>query len=205
MSVTIHGVGKSRAMRNLWMAEELGLPYTHDPIDFRGGDDAVASLRAINDLAQVPVLTDGEFVLTESLAINLYLAKKAGGPLAPRDLREDALMMKWTLFGATQLEAPCFAILAHSFLLPEAQRDAKVLADSLAKVARPLAHLNKALASDGYLVGGRFTAADVNVGACIFFLRMRGDVIDQHPALAAWWSRTKERAAFQTALRIRGD
>lgn len=206
MTITIHGTPKSRAIRAIWMAEELGLPYAHEPVDFRDGGTQTDAYRALNDMGQVPTLQDGDFVLTESLAINLYLAKKIGGPLAPRNLVEDALMMKWTLFGATQLEPCGLAVLMNSAALPEDKRDPKLVDENLAKAQRPLAHLDLALDhGKGHLVGDRFTAADLNVGMCVYYFRTRPDAIAAHANVAAWWNAIKERPAFKRAMTIRGD
>lgn len=206
MTITIHGTAKSRAIRTIWMAEELGLPYAHDPVDFRDGGTTTDAYRALNDMGQVPTLSDGDLVLTESLAINLYLAKKVGGPLAPRDLVEDALMTKWTLFGATQLEPCGLLVLMNSAALPEDKRDPKLVEENLGKAKRPLAHLDRALSlGKGHLVGGRFTAADVNVGMCVYYFRTKPEAIAAHANVAAWWADIKERPAFQRAMTIRGD
>ncbi|WP_342361335.1 glutathione S-transferase family protein [Terrarubrum flagellatum] len=206
MSVTIHGTAKSRAVRNIWMAEELGLAYAHDPVDFRDGGSMKPDYLALNDMGQVPAMSDEGVVLTESLAINLYLAKKHGGPLGPRDLIEDALMTKWTLFAATQVEGPGIVCLQHALMLPEDKRDAKLLDETIAKSARAFKHLDRALEKGGgWLVGGRFTAADINVAMCVFYFRGRPDVVASYPHVATWWADVTGRPAYKKAMALRGD
>src|SRR6185437_3394897 len=84
MPLKIYGVARSRTFRTLWMAKELGLDYEHVKIDFATGDTRTPAHLALNPNGHVPVIDDDGFVLWESMAINLYLAKKYGaGTLYP--------------------------------------------------------------------------------------------------------------------------
>ena len=74
--LTIFGTAASRSWRTLWMAQEVAADYTHDPVDFRTDRIKSPDYLAINPNAQVPSMRDGEFVLWQSFAINLYLARK---------------------------------------------------------------------------------------------------------------------------------
>jgi len=107
MTLKIYGILRSRASRVVWLAKELGLAFEHVPVlqayklaDPSGPDapfnTASPAFRAVNPNGLIPSIEDDGFTLSESLAINLYLAKKHGGPLAPRDVREDGLMTMWT-------------------------------------------------------------------------------------------------------------
>ncbi len=78
MALTIYGSPRSRTMRVLWMAMELGLEYTHVPLAFDDPRLKEPDFLRINPAGAVPALMDDGFVLAESLAINLYLAKKYG-------------------------------------------------------------------------------------------------------------------------------
>ena len=122
MSLTIHGCYRSRASRNIWLANELGLTFTHVPVIqvYRLPDPAAAdapihtqspSFLAINPNGQIPAIEDDGFVLTESLAINLYLARKHGGPLAPANVEEEglaAMAMGLLTEGAGGLDSDAF-------------------------------------------------------------------------------------------------
>ena len=83
MKVTIYGIAKSRAIRNLWACEELGLAYTHVPVVYGPEGSRKPDFLAINPNGRVPAADIDGVMMWESLAINLHLAKKAGGPLAP--------------------------------------------------------------------------------------------------------------------------
>src|ERR1044071_2092354 len=111
--LTIYGVHRSRASRNIWLAHELGLPFRLKPVmqHYRVKEPAPADLLhtrspaflKINPNGHVPSIDDEGLVLHESLAINLYLARKHGGPLAPANPAEDALMTMWALWAATEV------------------------------------------------------------------------------------------------------
>src|SRR5882672_6120244 len=113
--LTIYGVYRSRASRNIWLAHELGLPFKHVPvIQHDRLPDAEASGAPINTRSaeflkvnpngRIPSIDDDGVVLHESLAINLYLAKKHGGPLAPKNVGEDGEMAMWALWAVTEVE-----------------------------------------------------------------------------------------------------
>lgn len=76
MSLKIYGVARSRTFRTLWMAKELGLDYEHLTVDFATGETRTPAHLALNPNGHIPVIDDDGFVLWESMAINLYLAKK---------------------------------------------------------------------------------------------------------------------------------
>ncbi len=134
MTVTIYGVPRSRAIRNIWLAHELGLAHERADIGFGADGTRSQAFLAINPNGHIPALKDGDLVLWESLAINLYLAKREGGPLAPATLAEDGLMTMWSFWGSNELEPHAAQIMYHSFLYPEAERDPKLLAHHLAAV-----------------------------------------------------------------------
>ena len=115
MAVKIYGVLRSRATRPIWVLKELGIPYEQIPVIqvYRLPDPnapgaplhtASPAFKAINPAGQVPTMDDDGFVLHESLAIALYLARKHGGPLAPKDAREEALTVQWSLWAATSAD-----------------------------------------------------------------------------------------------------
>src|SRR5262245_16516916 len=97
------------------MLLELGLPFRHVPIvpayrvkDLEAPDapphSMSAEFREINANGKVPVVVDGDLVMHQSLAINLYLAKKYGGPLVASTLSEEARILMWTHWAATEVE-----------------------------------------------------------------------------------------------------
>jgi glutathione S-transferase len=100
----IYGVAPTRTMRTLWMANELSLDYELVPISPRDGSTTSPEFLAVNPNASVPAIQDGDTTLWESLAINLYLAKKHGGDLAPRDDGEYGLALQWSFWAMGNVE-----------------------------------------------------------------------------------------------------
>ena len=206
MALKIYGVPRSRAIRTLWMAKELGLAYEHVPVPVGvEGSRSPASL-AINPNGHVPAIDDDGVVLWESLAINLYLAKKHGGPLAPANVAEDGQMTMWTLWAVTEAEPHCAAAMYNTLMLPEPERNPAAVAAALAALAAPLAVLDAALAKGGgFLVGGRFTVADLNLATVLFYLRGNPEALADKPAIRAWQAACFARPAAQAAMALRGD
>jgi glutathione S-transferase len=204
MTVTIYGVAYSRAISNIWACLELGIDYQNVPIgwDDEGNTIYSEAYRAINPNQRVPALADGEFVLWESLAINGYLVKKAGGPLAPRDLREDAKTMQWSLWAAIHLERTLVQWAFHTFILDPEERKPEVAAKAWAELQPLFRVLDGALADRPYLLGDRFSLADLNVGCTMFRPRRQLDLA-AWPRLKDWDSRVFDRPAARRAWEIR--
>jgi glutathione S-transferase len=197
MTLTIHGSARSRTMRVLWMAEELGLEYTHDPLGWDDPRLKSPAFLALNPAGAIPTIEDGGFALAESLAINLYLARKHGsGGLCPASLEGAAQAWRWSLWAQGQLE-------------PWIMRDA-LLADLRAAatphvalvVAVALATLERALAGRDWLIGETFTVADLNVAAVLSPSRSSLLDLAPYPHVAGWLTRCYARPAA-AAVRAR--
>ena len=199
--LTLYGVYRSRASRALWLLNETGTPFDHVPViqAYRLPDPAAADaprntasaeFLAVNPMGQIPALTDQGLLLTESLAIVLYLAKAYGGGLGPRDAAEEALMTNWALFAATAIEPAALAI------LQAAPEDAEAISAAAAKLDRPLARLDGHLAGRDWLLD-RFTAADICIAECLRYAQGHTGLVAAHPAAFAWLARCQARPAFQ--------
>src|SRR5436309_5530014 len=171
--LTIYGIYRSRASRNIWLANELGLAFRHVPViqvyrlsdpDAPGAPVHTRSpeFLKVNPNGHVPSIDDDGLILHESLAINLYLARKHGGPLAPANAGEDGLTGMWTLSAATEVEPRSIEVLNHTVGDP-ARRDPKIARRAVDALRAPFAGLDKHLASAGLVVGGRLTLAAIHV------------------------------------------
>jgi glutathione S-transferase len=214
--LTIYGVYRSRASRNIWLANELGIPFKQVPViqAYRlanpNAADAPLHTRspaflAINPNGHVPSIDDDGLVLHESLAINLYLAKKHGGPLSPANIAEDGLMSMWSLWAATELETHALNVLYHTIGKPPAERDAKVLANAVEHLKAPFAVLDKTLAASGYVVGGRFTVADINLAEIVRYASPVPELFDAAPRVKTWLAACQARPAFQAMWAKRNE
>ncbi len=203
--ITIYGVLRSRASRNIWLAHEAGVEFRHVPVIqvYRpGAAGAVMHTRspeflAVNPNAAVPCMTDGALMLSESLAINLYLSKAYGGALGPASLAEDGEMAMWSLWAATGVEPHSIEILYNRLGKPPAERDAAKADAAVEALRAPFAVLDKALAANGYLVGGRFTVADINVSEIIRYAVPAPELFADAPHVKAWLAACHARPAFQ--------
>lgn len=207
----IYGVYRSRASRNIWLAMELGIPFEHVPImqAYRlanpGAVDAPVHTRSpaflkVNPNGHIPSIDDDGFVLHESLAINLYLARKHGGPLAPANVQEEGLAAMWSLWAGTEIETHALNVLYHMAAKPEAERDAKLARDSVEALKAPFAVLDKALAASGHLMGGRFTVADINVAEVVRYAMPARALFEANPHVKAWLEACHARPHFKAMM-----
>jgi glutathione S-transferase len=193
--ITIYGVHRSRASRNIWLAHELGIPFKQVPVvqHYRLKEPIPAdivhtkssSFLKVNPNGHIPTMVDDGLVLHESLAINLYLAKKHGGSLAPATVAEDGLMGMWALWAMTEVEP-------HSLSIAQNGPSPATL-DAL---RGPFAVLDEALA-DGFLVGGRFTVADVNVAEVVRYADSATELFKAAPRVKAWFEACRARPAYR--------
>ena len=198
MGLTVYGQGQSRALRVLWMAEELGVDFEHVPTRF--ADEAKSpDYLQINPNGRVPAIEDDGFIVWESMAVNLYLAKKYGGDLAPNDLQEDAAATQWSLWVMTEVEKPLLQALFHTLGMMGVDKDAAQAAACLEQLEPAFGVLNGQLAGKEYLMGGRFTVADLNVASVLAWTRMIGENLSRWPDLQAWFDRCMARDALARA------
>ncbi|HET6606201.1 MAG TPA: glutathione S-transferase family protein [Rhodopila sp.] len=213
MTLKIYGVLRSRATRPIWMAKELGIPFEHVPViqSYRLPNPEAAdaplntnspSFRAVNPNGLVPSIDDDGFILHESMAITLYLARKHGGPLAPKDAREEGLTVMWTLWVATECEAPALRAMQNAPAVKT--RDAALYDAGVTALKPKFAVLDKALqAGGGFLVGGRFTVADLNVAEIIRYAQAVPALFADAPHVQSWIAACQARPAFVTMMKER--
>jgi len=202
MTLRIYGIARTRAFRALWMAQELGLAYEHLPVEIGAEGARTAEFLAINPNGRLPVIVDDGFVLFESLAITLYLAKKhAPGTLYPGTLEGEARAWQWSFWAVAEVDRGVNIWSLHAVRLPAAERDAGKRAEALQVLAAPFRVLDAAVAAQPYLVGENFTVADLNVAAVIS--RAVDMDLSAVPNLKAWLMRCLERPAARAALALK--
>jgi glutathione S-transferase len=206
---TLYGVFRSRASRPIWLLYELDLPFTHVPViqAYRlpqaSAPDAPFNTTSpdflkVNPLGQIPAYVEGDLVLTESLAITNHITRQHGGPLGPQTPAEAALIDQWTLLAVTAVEGHALEILnvtgAGGDKTPEGQGTIAIAAE---KLRRPLKRLEAHLAGHSYLVGDRFTVADLNLAECLRYAQSHPTLLGEFPAVKAWLATCQSRAAFK--------
>lgn len=208
--LTIYGVYRSRATRNVWLALELGVPFKHVPViqAYRvKGELPPGTLHTkspeflkVNPNGHIPSIEDDGLVLHESLAINLYLARKHGGPLAPATVAEEGLAAMWSLWAATEVEPHSIQVLYHMAARPPEERDAKVAAAAVEALANPFRVLNDHLAKQPFILGDRFTVADINVAEVMRYALPAKSLWEASPAVSAWLKTCHARPAYQEMM-----
>ena len=158
----LYGNPRSRAMRCLWMLEEVGQPYQLVDKSLRADDLHSADYLKLNPNARIPTLVDGEVVLWESMAINLYLAQKYPGPMHCADAAVLGHAAQWSFWAMLEIEMLLLHMLEHRVLLAEHARDISVVERNELLLKKPLGILNGALAGRSHLAGDSFTVADLN-------------------------------------------
>ncbi|MFM9938151.1 MAG: glutathione S-transferase family protein [Hyphomicrobiaceae bacterium] len=207
----IYGCYRSRASRNIWLMNELGKPFEIVPViqGYRLADPLAAgtplntrspAFLKINPNGHIPSVDDDGLILHESLAINLYLAKKHDGPLAPANVAEDGQMAMWTAWVLTEVETHALNILYHRVARPPAERDEKVAVAAIAELRKPFAVLDSALAKTGHLVGNRFTVADINVAECVRYAMPATELFEAAPHVKKWLAACHARPAFKDMM-----
>jgi glutathione S-transferase len=119
----LYEFGPTRSIRVRWTLQELGVDFEPIRVNLLAGEHRRPEFLTINPAGKIPVLVDGDLVLTESVAIVIYLAEKYSNKrLLPSGLKERAQANRWLLFAATELEQPLWRISRHTALYPEEQR-----------------------------------------------------------------------------------
>jgi glutathione S-transferase len=199
-ALKIYGTPRSRAFRTLWMAKELGLDYDNIPIDMGKGETRTADYLKINPNGHIPAIDDNGFILWESMAVNLYLAKKHGlGTLYPRSLEDEARVWQWSLWGMTEIERHVLNAMFNRALYPEDKRDAASADESEKAMQHPLGVLDATVAKTPYLVGSNFTVADLNLASILSWARPARIDFGNFPKAADWLSRCAMRPAAKAA------
>ena len=196
--IKLYGVPMSRAARPLWMLEELGLGYEHIQTNFTT-DVQKPDYLALNPNGHIPTLVDGDTVIWESIAINLYLARRYDQGLWPKTVEGEGHALQWSFWAVTEIEEPLLTALMNRMFLPENERDPAKAEDALERLQKPLAVLEGALEGKDYLVENRFTVADLNVASVLGWSALAGADLSSYPRVQAWAGRCSSRPAAAKA------
>jgi len=192
MTLIVHHHPYTRAANVVWMLEEVGVPYTLQHVDITKGEQKSAAFLALNPMGKLPVLQDGEVVVTESAAIGLYLADRyAAGRLAPQlDDPDRGPYLRWSLFAPSVIEPGSMAQAAGWNFKPGQA--------GWGEYASMLAAMEAAVSRGDFLLGDRFSMADVIFGGTLRYM-LRFGMIAATPAFTAYAERLGARPALQRA------
>lgn len=192
----LYGNSRSRAIRCLWMLEEVGRPYQLVERSTRADDLQTAEYLRLNPNARIPTLVDGDVVLWESMAINLYLAQKYDGPMQCTNPEVLGLAAQWSFWAMLEIKHLLLHLLEHRALLVEFARDPSAIERNELLLKKPLGVLNDALAGRDYLAGTSFTVADLNVASILVWAKMARLDLSAYPDLTRWLNACLARPAY---------
>jgi glutathione S-transferase len=190
--VTLYHHPFSRAASAVWMLEEAATPYELRYVDLMAGEQRTEQFLRLNPMGKLPVLVDGDTVVTEVAAIGLYLADRyAYGTLAPRvDEPERATYLRWSLFSPSVIEP---GALAHS-----AKWEYRAAQAGWGEYERMLDAIERAIGGGPWLLGERFSMADVIFGGTVRYM-LQFKMLDERPAFVDYAARLSARPAAQAA------
>jgi glutathione S-transferase len=159
----LYGTPPTRALRVIWLLNELGLEYEMLPVDVLQGENQKQDFLTLNPAAKVPVLVDGSLVVTESAAIQLYLAdKNPQAGFIPETVEDRAQMYRWIFFLVTEIEQPLWRIARHTFLYPEEKRLPQDVDLARQECVEMVAVLERHMEEREFMVADRLSVADFN-------------------------------------------
>lgn len=190
MSVVLYHHPFSRAAGTVWALEEVGVPYELRFVDILAGGQKAPEILALNPMGKLPILCDGDVVVTESCAINLYLADRyAPGRLAPKpDDPARGTYLRWSCFAPGVIEPGVMAKM-EKWTFREGSA-------GWGNYEAMLQAIESALSKGPFLLGETFSMADVIFGGTVRFLMSIG-ALDARPAFTAYSERLGERPALK--------
>ena len=179
----LYGTPPTRALRVVWLLNELGLEHELHPVDLMQDEHHQQDFLSLNPAAKVPVLVDGNLVLTESAAIQLYLAEKypqAG--FIPETLEDRAQMYRWMFFLVTEVEQPLWRIARHTFVYPDEKRIPQDVELARQECLEMIAVLERHMSEREFMVGDRLSVADFNAAYTLDWANTE-EVLESAPRL----------------------
>lgn len=200
MTTTIYGVSRSRALRSLWAIEEVGIEYQHVPTHFFK-ETKTEEYLGVNPNGRIPALVDGDVVLFESMAINLYLTKTYAADLYPDNPVDEAKAIQWSVWAISEIEFLQMQVVIQMMLYRD-NMNQRTIDEANAALPRPLKVLNDHLSSSEYLMGDSFCVADLNVSGVMLLLEMIEFDLSGFPSVQAWLARCYSREALARAREL---
>ena len=198
MGVKIYGIPGSRADRSLWAIEETGIDYQHVKTNF-GEESKADEYLDINPNGRIPALVDGDLKLFESMAINLYLTKQYARDLYPTNPNDEAKANQWSVWAISEIEPLQMQIVIQKFFVPKDKQDQAEIDQASKGLVRPLKVLDHALRDSDYLLGEKFSVADLNVAGVMLLLKAVNFDFDPFQNVSAWIDKCHDRPALERA------
>ena len=195
MALILHHHPFSRAANVVWMLEEVGCDYTLEYVDLMSGDQKKPQYRQMNPMGKLPILVDGDTIVTESAAIALYLGDRyALGRLAPMpDSPQRGTYLRWSLYAPSVIEPGCVANASGWEFRPSQA--------GWGTYEAMLDTISTAISGGPWLLGETFSMADVIFGGTLRYMALFG-MIEKRPEYMAYVERLEARPACKAAQEI---
>lgn len=182
----LYGIPPTRALRAIWLINELGLDCEIVSVDLSVGEHQKEPFLSINPAGKVPVLVDGDVVVSESVAIQYYLAEKDPQQrFIPQNLKHRAEMHRWNFFLATDVEQPLWRIALNTAIYPEERRVAADVPNATQDCKAMLAVFERHMQARDFVAGDRLSVADFNAAYTIDWADEAG-MLGDFPRLREW-------------------
>ncbi len=200
--LTIYHSPRSRSMRVVWLAEELGLPYQVQTLEMFSDAMKTSAYLAIHPLGKVPAIDDDGFVLWETTAILSYLVGRYsdGALLPPRETQAGARAIQWMEFGENPLTVIMGEVAAHAGPMPEKWRLPALVTRGREVAPSLIAVVERTLEGRSYIVGDAFGVADIMLGFGLGIARYLEFVNAATPRTRDYLERLTARPAYQRAV-----
>lgn len=195
---------RSRSQRVVWLAEELGLSYRLHLLEMFSDAMKAPEYLRIHPLGKVPAIDDDGFILWETTAIFAYLIARSGDAtlLPAPGTREGARALQWMEFGENALTVIMGEIAAHSGPMPEKWRIPALVDRGRAIAPTLVAVVEKGLGASPFILGERFSAADILLGFGLGIARYLEFVSDATPRTRDYLDRLQARPAYQRSAAV---
>lgn len=182
----LYEFGPTRSIRARWVLQELGVEFEVVTINMLKGENRSPEFLAVNPAGKLPVLVDGDLILTESVAIVLYLAEKyPDKQLIPATLAERAQLNRWLLFTTTELEQPLWRMARHTHLYPKEKRIPDEIALARDDFLQMASVIDQHMHDRQFVVGHRVTVGDFVLAYTLDWAK-EVNLLEQLPRLEAY-------------------
>jgi glutathione S-transferase len=195
--IKIYGPKLGSAYRCHVLMLEMGLEFEEVKVDFEKGEQFSPEYLKLNPNGKIPCIVDGDFVLWESMAINNYLATKHNSPLLGNTLEEKALVDQWSYWSILEIQPHLYKIAFQRFRVPDDQRDEKAIKEAEDALPPVFKILDDQLAGKEYILGNKFSLADINVSSCVMVADFAQYDYSGYGNISEWMKKLMARPAFE--------
>lgn len=200
--IAIYGSPRSSSGRCFWALEEMGLDYEAKAVNFKEKEHKSEAYLKLNPNGKVPVLTDGDYTIWESMAINMYLAEAYKPEFLGMNPKEKGLVYQWSIWSIAELQNPLIEIFIQMVFVPEERRSQEVIDKAKEKLPGYLTTLDSSLAKSKFLVGEEFTLADLNTASVVSLCEHVKFDLNPYKNITTWMSAIVERPAYQKYMEL---